>query len=519
MHAELQPDSASSLPNEIGDAAREPGLLDQLLEHAVLARPETPAAGPLSAGGHLDVVTAILGRLPGSAADLRVAKRKIAGLIAGIDELMSEQVNAILHQPEFQSLESAWRGLRYLWEVRRSFAGRRSSTEVSSEIQIRVLNVRKSELQKDLENAVEFDQSQLFRKVYEEEFGTPGGTPYGILIGNYEFTNHPDDIDLMKRISGVAAAAFAPFVASGSTSLLGIEDFSTLEQPINLESIFRNDRYTKWRSLRRELDTRFLGLTVPRVLMRAPYQDDGGSRFGFRFREAVEGKDRSKFLWGSAAWAFGAIICRAFATSAWFADIRGVQRGVESGGLVTGLASHPFRTDASGAAERSSVEVQFSEAREAELCEQGFIPISHCKDTPYSAFYANGSVNEPEKFGTDEQATANARLSAMLQYVLCCSRLAHYLKVKVRDRIGSHESARQIEDDLICWLNGYVTPDDQASPEMKARYPLRNARVEITEVPGRPGQYDMTMFLQPHYQLDQLSSTISFVASRVELGS
>ncbi|MCA9066090.1 MAG: type VI secretion system contractile sheath large subunit, partial [Planctomycetaceae bacterium] len=240
--------------------------------------------------------------------------------------------------------------------------------------------------------------------------------------------------------------------------------------------------------------------------------------FGFRFREEVEGPNRDRFLWGSAAWAFGAIVCRAFAASAWFADIRGVQRGVDSGGLVTGLPSHPFHTDPAGTAERSSVEVQVSEAREAELCEQGFIPLSHCKDTPYSAFYANGSVNEPEKFANDELATANARLSAMLQYVLCCSRIAHYLKVKVRDRIGSQVSARQIEDELVSWIHGYVTPDDRASPDMKARYPLRDARIQIEEIPGRPGQYDMTMFLQPHFQLDQLSSTISFVASRVELG-
>ncbi|MBL8816386.1 MAG: type VI secretion system contractile sheath large subunit [Planctomyces sp.] len=521
----MQPDrlsASASLKTEEANFQPEVHWLDKFLppseESGSSALAGRAAMASLASVRPADVLQFLFGQLPSNVAELRSMRHRISGLIASIDDVLCNQVNAILHHPAFQKLESSWRGLHYLWEVKRSFSSGRSGSEKNAGIEIRILSVRKAELHKDFENAIEFDQTFLFKKIYEEEFGSPGGTPYGLLISDFEFSNHPNDIDFLSRMSGVAAAAFAPFVASASPSLLGLDDFSVLEQPINLESIFRGERYLKWRNLRRELDTRFLGLTAPRVLIRAPYGDDGSHRFGFRFREQVEGRDRRNFLWGSAAWALGAVVLRSFATAAWFADIRGVQRGVESGGLVTGLPTHPFGTDAKAASDRSSVEVQISEAREAELCEMGFIPLLHCRDTPYSAFYGNGSVNEPEKYSNDELATANARLSAMLQYVLCCSRIAHYLKVKIRDRIGSQASAREIEDELVSWIHGYVTPDDRASPEMKARYPLRDARIEISEIPGRPGEFNMTMFLQPHYQLDQLSSTISFVASRVELG-
>ncbi len=496
-------------------------LLDRLMSAGVSS--ESAAASDSVALKSLadpdSILRWLFGTLPSTTTQLRSMRQSISGVIARIDELLSRQVNEILHHPSFQKLESSWRGLFYLWETKRALSGDNASSKTESRFEIRVLNVRKSEIQKDLENAIEFDQSFLFRKIYEEEFGTAGGTPYGLLISDFEFTNHPADIDFLSRMSGIAAAAFAPFIASASPALLGLDSFSVLDGPVKVENIFRTEKYLRWRSLRRELDTRFLGLTLPRILMRAPYADDGGKRFGFRFREQVEGPDREKYLWGSSAWAFAAVVCRAFAATSWFADIRGVQRGVESGGLVTGLATHPFSTDAFAAADRSSVEVQFSEHREAELCELGFIPLNHCKGTPFSAFYSNSSVNEAERYANDELATTNARLSAMLQYVLCCSRIAHYLKVKVRDRVGSQATARETEDELVSWIHGYVTPDDRASAEMKARFPLRDAQIEIREVPGSPGEFEMKMLLQPHYQLDQLSSTISFVASRVELGT
>lgn len=456
-----------------------------------------------------------LGRLPGNAAELEDARRHLSRDIGRIDELLSRQVNEILHHPSFQSLESAWRGLDYLWRTRKELLTERGLDDKAADIELRVLDVSRKELRKDFDDAVDFDQNTLFKKVYEEEFGTAGGHPYGMLIANYEFTNHPDDIDLLTQLSGIGAAAFAPVVTAAAPSLLGLDDFSALEQPLDLEKIFQQPRHRKWRSLRDKPDSQFLGLTLPRILMRAPYLNDGKFRHRFRFREDVETRNRDHYLWGSSAWAMGAVVLRAFATSGWFADIRGVERGIEGGGLCVGLETHSFGTDRSGSTVRSSVEVAVSDSREAELCELGFIPLSHCKDTPYSVFYSNQSVHSPGVFD-DPVATANARVSSMLQYVLCCSRIAHYLKVKARDKIGSMLSPRQIENDLGEWLVDYVTPDDKAPAAMKARYPLREAEVKVEEMPGQPGKYTLTIRLLPHYQLDQLSACVTLVARRID---
>ncbi len=456
-----------------------------------------------------------LGAVPAEQRELASARRSLARDIGRIDQLLSDQVNEILHHPTFQALESAWRGLRYTWQTRNELLAERGLDDKAADIEIRVLNVSKKELKKDFEDAVDFDQNSLFKKVYEDEFGTAGGHPYGLLVANYEFTNHPDDIDLLAQLSGVGAAAFAPVIASATPALLGLDDFSALEQPLDLEHIFQQPKHRKWRSLRDKPDSQFLGLTLPRILLRAPYRNDGQHRHGFCFREQTEAADRSRYLWGSAAWALAAVVMRAFAASAWFADIRGVERGVEGGGLVTGLETCSYHTDAAGVAERSSVEVSVSDVREAELCDLGFVPLSHCKDTQYSVFYSNQSVHKPEVFD-NPIATANARVSSMLQYVLCCSRIAHYLKIKARDKIGSIASARQIENELGMWLVDYVTPDEKASPAMKARFPLREAEVKVDEAPGDPGKYFLTIRLLPHYQLDQLSSCVTLVARRMD---
>ena len=456
-----------------------------------------------------------LGKYPGGRLELAKARRALSRDIGRIDLLLSDQVNEILHQPSFQALEAAWRGLQLLWQNRNDLLAEKGLDDKATEIEIRVLNVSMKELKKDFEDAVDFDQNNLFKKVYEAEFGTAGGHPYGMLVGNYEFTNHPDDIDLLAQLSGIAAAAFAPFVASATPGLLGLDDFSTLEQPTDLDRIFQQPKHRKWRSLREKTDSQFLGLTLPRILLRSPYQNDGSGHHGFVFEEKADGKDRKHYLWGSSAWALASVVMRAFAASGWFADIRGAERGVEGGGLVTGLQAVPYGTDADGVAERSSTEVSISDIREAELCRLGFIPLSHCKGTPYSVFYSNQSVHEPSVF-EDAVATANARVSAMLQYVLCCSRIAHYLKLKARDKLGSVYSSQQIENDLGAWLVDYVTPDEKASPAMKARFPLREAEVKVNEVPGEPGKFYLTIRLLPHYQLDHLSSAVTLVARRME---
>lgn len=495
-----------------------PGLLDAITSTGQTGK--GPSAVPALLKQFLDAeprdaLRLWLGRVPVEERDREQARRTLAKDIGRIDQLLSRQVNEILHHPAFQQLESAWRGLDYLWRTRQELLTERGLDDKAADIEIRVLNVSRKELRKDFEDAVDFDQNTLFKKVYEEEFGTAGGHPYGMLIANYEFTNHPDDIDLLSQLSGIGAAAFAPVITSAAPGLLGIDDFSTLEQPTNLDEILQQPKHRKWRSLREKPDSQFLGLTLPRILMRSPWKNDGGRQHGFCFEEDVESADRSRYLWGSAAWALGAVVMRAFATSGWFADIRGAERGVESGGLVTGLETLNYGTDAYGVAERSSAEVAISDMREAELCRLGFIPLSHCKGTPYSVFYSNQSVHQPEVYD-DPVATANARVSAMLQYVLCCSRIAHYLKVKARDKIGSVASARAIENELSEWLVNYVTPDERASPAMKARFPLREGEVRVEERNGEPGKYYLTIRLLPHYQLDQLSSSVTLIARRLD---
>jgi type VI secretion system ImpC/EvpB family protein len=503
----------------VEDRVAQIGLLDSIMQRGAGA-----SAGAeqfqqlqqfLSADKDSDAISIWLGRFPVTKQDLRLARRAISRDIGRIDRLLSDQVNEILHHPSFQTLESAWRGLHFVWQTRKQLLTERGLDDKAADIELRVLNVSKKELVKDFEDAVDFDRNSLFRKVYEEEFGTAGGRPFGLLIANYEFTSHPEDIDLLAQLSGIGAAAFAPVIAAATPALLGLDDFSALEQPADLERIFQQPKHRKWRSLREKPDSQFLGLTLPRILLRSPYRNDGSSQHGFRFEENVESQDRSRFLWGSSAWALATVVMRAFASSGWFADIRGAERGVEGGGLVTGLASLNYGTDANGVAERGSTEVSISDLREAELCRLGFVPLSNCKGTSYSVFYSNQSVHEPEVFD-DEAATANARVSAMLQYVLCCSRIAHYLKVKARDKVGSVATARQIENDLSAWLVNYVTPDEKASPAMKARYPLREAEVKVDEVAGEPGKYYLTIRLLPHYQLDQLTSCVTLVARRVE---
>lgn len=494
------------------------GLLDSIMQQRVGAG-STATADVLqlflNASSTIDALGIWLGKVPAERRDLKAARRALSRDIGRIDHLLTNQVNEILHHPAFQALEAAWRGLTYLWETRKTLLTERGLEDKAADIELRVLNVSKKELVKDFEDAVDFDQNTLFKKVYEEEFGTAGGRPYGLLIANYEFTNHPEDIDLLAQLSGIGAAAFAPVITSATPSLLGLDDFSTLEQPADLEQIFQQPKHRKWRSLREKPDSQFLGLTLPRILLRKPYSNDGSVQHGFRFEENVESRDRSRYLWGSSAWALATVILRAFASSGWFADIRGAERGVEGGGLVTGLATISYATDAEGVAERGATEVSISDHREAELCRLGFVPLSQCKGTRYSVFFSNQSVHAPEVFD-DEVATANARVSAMLQYVLCCSRIAHYLKVKARDKLGTVASAREIENDLNAWLVNYVTPDEKASPAMKARYPLREAEVKVDEVVGEPGKFYLTIRLLPHYQLDQLSSSVTLVARRME---
>jgi len=433
--------------------------------------------------------------------------------VARIDALLVRQVNAILHHPAFQRLESSWRGLQYLAD--------RMDAEGDQAIRIKVLSASWKELDRDFERVVEFDQSQLFRKIYDQEFGSPGGEPYGVLIGDYEIhprpsRGHPhDDIGILTSISQVAAAAFCPFVTSASPAMFGLDDFASLEHRLDHEKTFEQIDYLKWRAFRDSEDSRFVGLTLPRVLMRLPYEDDGSRVDPFRFREDVEGPDRSKYLWGSAAYALAGVMMRAFAQAGWPADIRGVQRNSEAGGLVTGLPVHSFGTDRAGIATKCSTDVTITDELERQLSNLGLVPLCDCQDTEFSAFYSSQSCQKPKKYDRPA-ATMNARISAMLQYMLCVSRFAHCVKVMSREKVGSLSDPDELEDYLQRWIVKYVTADPAASPETKARFPLQEASVKVRPTPGKPGTYQCVLHLSPHYELDELTASVRLAT---ELGS
>jgi type VI secretion system ImpC/EvpB family protein len=383
-------------------------------------------------------------------------------------------------------------------------------------IKIRVLGVSWKELVRDLERAIEFDQSQLFRKIYSDEFGTPGGEPYSILVGDYEIRHRPgpdhptDDLSALANIASVAAAAFAPFITGADPALLDLGSFTELELPLDLARTFEQLEYIKWKSLRDREDSRFVGLTLPRVLMRLPYRDDNSRTDGFRFREDVSDPSRAQYLWGTAVYAFGAVVMRAFATYGWPAAIRGVQRGEVGGGLVTGLPVHSFGTDRHGTVSKSSTDAIVPDAREKELGELGFIPLCDCQDTELAAFYGNQSVQKPKTYD-EVAATVNARMSAMLQYILCVARFAHYIKVMIRDKVGAFFGPADCEDYLRRWLMKYAMSNENAGPELKAKAPLREARVSVTERPDKPGTYRSVIQLRPHYQLDQMVTAVRLV--------
>jgi len=417
--------------------------------------------------------------------------------IAQIDELISNQLNEIMHAPEFQKLEASWRGLNYLV----------MNSETGTRMKLRVLNITQKELLGDLEKATEFDQSALFKKVYEEEYGTFGGHPYGLLVGDFEFGRHPQDMALLEKISNVAAASHAPFIAAGNPKLFDMEGFTELSAPRDLAKIFESAELIKWRSLRDSDDARYVALVMPHILMRLPYGPDTIPVEGVNFVEDVDGRDHKKYLWGNPAWALAQRITNAFALYGWCAAIR----GVEGGGLVEGLPTHTFTTDEGDIALKCPTEIAITDRREKELNDLGFIALCHCKGTDYAAFFGGQTINRPKAYDTDA-ANANARLSSVLPYILASSRFAHYLKSMMRDKIGSFQTKDQIAGFLNRWISGYVIGDDAAQQEVKAKYPLREARVDVSEVPGKPGAYRATVFLRPHFQLEELTASIRLVA-------
>lgn len=437
--------------------------------------------------------------MSGQATVSKDVEKQINYWISEIDRLLSAQLNEIMHAEEFQKLEGSWRGLFYLVD----------KTETSTMLKIRVLNASKNELRKNLENAIEFDQSALFKMVYEEEYGTFGGAPYGTLIGDYEISNHPDDMLFLEKMAQVAAAAHAPFFTAANAELFGLDRFTDVDSKRDLAKIFDTVEYAKWKSFRESEDSRYVGMCLPHILMRLPYGAKTKPVEGFNYEEDVDGRDHRKYLWGNAAYALGARITDSFAQHGWLASIRGVQ----GGGLVEGLPTHTFKTDEGDVALKCPTEVAITDRREKEFSDLGFIPLVHCKGRDFAAFFATQSCQKAKLYNKDE-ANANARLSTQLQYMLCVSRFAHYLKAIARDKIGSFMSRGQCERWLNDWIETYKHPNPEtANQESLAKMPLADARVDVREVAGRPGHYEAVAFLRPHFQLDALNVSMRLVAT------
>lgn len=468
------------------------GLLDRIVAESKVAMSESEQS---SAKAQIaELVDEVL------AGSVTVSNDLVTSLdvrIAELDQLLSEQLNAIMHHPDFQKLEASWRGLKYLV----------MQSETSPMLKIRVLNASKKDLVKDFRSSSEFDQTALFKKIYEEEYGTFGGAPYASLVGDYEFSRHPEDFYLLDELSHVAASAHAPLITSASPGLFGLESFEDIGKPRDLSKIFDTLEYAKWKSFRESEDSRYVGIVLPHVLGRLPYGRETVPVDEFNFEEDVDGSDHKKYLWSNAAYAFAARLTDAFAKYGWLAAIR----GVEGGGLVEGLPTHTFGTDDGEIALKCPTEIAITDRNEKLLADLGFISLVHCKNTDYAAFFAGQSVQKAKTYNTDA-ANANARLSTQLPYIFAASRIAHYMKAIMRDKIGSFASRENVQDYLNTWLAQYVLLDDSASQEAKAKYPLREARVDVVEVPGKPGVYRAAAFLRPHFQLDELTISLRLVA-------
>jgi len=432
-----------------------------------------------------------------------VGKSIDAGIKA-IDAILSKQLSAVMHNPDFLKLEGTWRGLHHLV----------MNSETSTKLKLKVLNVSKKALFKDLDQATEFDQSTIFKKVYESEFGSPGGEPYGAMIGDYEFTNHPEDVELLSKMSNVAAGAFCPFISAADPSLFGFNNWNELSKPRDLEKIFDTVEYTKWNSYRDTPDSRFVSLVMPRVLARLPYGSQTKPVEEFNFEEVeldASGKakpvNHTHYSWMNAAYVKGARLTNAFAKYGWCTAIR----GAEGGGKVEGLPAHVFRSDDGDLDLKCPTEVGITDRRESELSKLGFLPRCHYKNTDYAVFFGGQTTQKPAKYDRPE-ATANAAISARLPYLMATSRIAHYLKVMARDKIGAFMEATDCEAWLNRWIKNYVNANPNAGQEAKAKFPLAEAKIVVQEIPGKPGSYNAVAWLRPWLQFEELTTSLRMVA-------
>ena len=435
----------------------------------------------------------------------RSLTKTIQSAIEQIDHAMSRQLSAILHDSKFQKLEGSWRGLNHLV----------SNSKTGKGMKIRMLNVSQKELSRDLDKAVEFDQSQTFKRIYEDEFGTAGGEPFSALIGDFELGNTPADIDFLTNMSHVAASGFCPFITAAGSSMFGFDEFTELGKPRDLASSFESQEYIKWRSFRESDDSRFVTMVMPRVLARTTYGAAGNPIESFNFEEfeldetgVPKPAAHDDYCWSNAAYVMGTVMTRSFADTSWCTTIR----GAEGGGKVEGLPTHLFKSDDGDVDQKCPTEIGITDRREAELSSLGFLPLCHYKNTDYSVFFGAQTAHKPKVYG-DPDATANSNISARLPYIMATSRIAHYLKVMARDKVGSFMSASECENWLNKWIAQYTNPNPAASAEMKLKYPLQEARVEVKEIPGQPGAYNAVAYLKPWLQMEELTASMRLVAN------
>jgi type VI secretion system protein ImpC len=489
------------------------------------ASPLPASTGPAASVSILDqVVAATRQTAPDQAQDLvkNLLEQAMAGTvtfdknltrtfdqaIAAIDRKLSDQLNVIMHDPKFSALEGSWRGLHHLVQ----------NSETGESLKIRVINASKRDLSRDLQRAVEFDQSQLFKKIYENEFGMPGGEPFGALIGDYEWSQHPDDVETLRLISNVAAGAFAPFISAAGPGMFGFDSWTELSKPRDLAKIFESADYIKWRSFRDSEDARFVSLVMPRTLARLPYGSATKAIDEFNYEEAPSDASGARpmqhgdYCWMNAAYTMGTKLTDAFAKYGFCTAIR----GAEGGGKVENLPTHTFTSDDGDKDAKCPTEIAITDRREFELSNLGFLPLCHYKNQDYSVFFGAATVQKPKKYDRP-QATENAAISARLPYLMASGRFAHYLKVMARDKIGSFQEAGDVERMLNRWINNYVNSNENAGQEMKARFPLREARIEVKEIPGRPGSYNAVAHIRPWLQMEELTTSLRMVA-RIPVG-
>ncbi|MFT4184363.1 MAG: type VI secretion system contractile sheath large subunit [Rhizobium sp.] len=440
--------------------------------------------------------------------------RHMDRLIAMIDDALNRQVNAILHHPDFQAMEARWRGLALLV----------NQAERADDVKIKILSIDWKQLSRNFERTTDFDQSHLFELVYSREFGMPGGEPFGLLIGDYEFSPggpaDSDAIGALTQIGMAAAAAFCPFVAGASPQAIGLQHFNELNRVHDFSWLANDPRRVRWNGLRAREDSRFLGLVAPRILMRSPYEPYARRRDDhFPFRETVAA-DGSTLLWGNGAFAFALIVIRNFIDSGWFADIRGVSQDAVDGGLLSTeeLAPYELGIESHGLSAQAPVEIRLTNAQEQQFCELGLVPIATTYLSSSVIFNSNQSLHAPPHYSS-EQARQNARIAAMLQYVLCASRFSHYLKVIMRDEIGRLSDADAIERKLNDWLTRYTLGNDDADLALRTRFPLRSAGITVSEIPGKPGIFSCTVRLQPHFQLDDVSTSFHLIAETANVAN